>query len=750
MCGLALGSFAAARLKRSNVHPLLIYGLLEAFIGVYSIFTPEIAVSIEQIYAAQFTVLAGNFLAGVSFKAFFSACLLLLPTFAMGATLPILVRIFAPAERQRNAAWLYGINTAGAVVGTLLSGYLLLPMLGISRTIYLTAAGNIVLAAIAIVLGRRPTGSQESTSSAAPVFHPYYLLLFSTGFAALSYEILWTRALGMFFGSSVYAFSAILAAFLLGIASGSSYYARRIPETMQPLQFFSLLQMRMALSGVFFIGVFMGLPVILIWLFRVFYSSFPLFQISQFLLITAAVFYTTFLSGAAFPAGLNLFRSQPERLQSFAGQLYTYNTIGSILGSLFAGFIFIPLIGVERAIRLVIYLNLVVGLVCYLATPASGRKKQMLAVCGVTAILAVVIPSWNKSIYNSGFYAFAYKYVPQEEITTPIHPLPPSSHLKQNRIIAAGIIPDVKPSEGSELKLIYYAEGLTATVAVVEENAVRSLLINGKPDASNVPTGDMRTQLLLGHLPVLLHGNPQDALVIGLGSGVTAGALSTHGLKRIDCVEIEKKVVGAARFYSKENLGILDKKEFHLVIDDGRNVVQHTPYRYDIITSEPSNLWMSGVANLFTQEFFRAAAKRLRTHGIMCQWIHLYQISLEDVLIFLKTFHSVFPHLSIWIDGSDMLVLGSDHPLFLSPDEYHQRMSLPQVERSMQIAGLTLSELSRRYVSDERILKPLKKNVPLNTDDHPILEFSAARSIFLNQSIEIAQSLYILRGLAER
>lgn len=732
------------------MNSLLIYGLLEAFIGVYSIFTPEIAGFIERMYASQFKVLAGKFLAGVSFKAALSACLLLLPTFAMGATLPILIRVFAPSERQRIAAWLYGINTAGAVVGTLLSGYLLLPLIGISRTIYLAATANLVLAAIAIAINRRATGSQESTSGTAPIFHLYYLLLFFTGFAALSYEILWTRALGMFFGSSVYAFSAILAAFLLGIASGSSYYARRIPEKMQPLQFFSLLQMRMALSGVFFIGVFMGLPVVLIWLFQAFYSSFPLFQITQFLLITAAVFYTTFLSGAAFPAGLNLFRSSPDRLQSFAGQLYTYNTIGSILGSLLAGFIFIPLIGVERSIRMVIYLNLLVALICYLATPVTGRAKQTLVVCGITAFLAVIIPSWNQSIYNGGFYAFAYKYVPQDESITPIHPASPTSHLKQDKMIAAGILPSIKTSVGSELQLIYYADGLTATVAVVEENGVRSLLINGKPDASNVPTGDMRTQLLLGHLPVLLHQNPEDALVIGLGSGVTAGALSTHVLKRIECVEIEKKVVEAARFYTTENLGILQKKEFHLVIDDGRNVVQHTSYQYDIITSEPSNLWMSGVANLFTREFFQAAAKRLRPHGIMCQWIHLYQISLEDVLIFLKTFHSVFPHLSIWIDGSDMLVLGSDHPLMLSPDSYHQRMSIPQVERSMQIAGLNLSELSRRYVSDERILRPLKKNVPLNTDDHPILEFSAARSIFLNQSIEIAQSLYLLRGLADR
>jgi spermidine synthase len=366
----------------------------------------------------------------------------------------------------------------------------------------------------------------------------------------------------------------------------------------------------------------------------------------------------------------------------------------------------------------------------------------VLAIGGVCLVLLLLLPQWNQSIYNSGFYAFAYKYVAKERAQ--LKQAGPAPVWKQAELFPFPRMPE-------DLRLIYYAEGLSATVAVVEqENNTRSLLINGKPDASNVATGDMRTQLLLGHLPVLLKGNAQDVLVIGLGSGVTSGAFVTHGVRRIDSVEIEKKVVEAARFFENENLRVLDRKIFRIVLDDGRNFVRHSPGRYDVITSEPSNLWMSGVANLFTREFFVSAKEKLNPSGVMCQWIHLYQISLDDVLIFLKTFHSVFPHLSIWIDESDMLVLGSENALVPNAGLLSQRMSEPAVAWSLRRSAITPEYLMQRYVGDERIVKLLRRGVPLNTDDHPILEFSAPRSLFVNHSAEIARTLIALQQVAEK
>jgi len=740
MAGLALGSFVAARSGPVKRNALSVYAVLELGIGIYSLFTPRMAVWTDSLYAAAYPAVSESFLTSVILKAAIAAVLLLAPTIAMGATLPVLVKAFSPEDRQRRAALLYGINTAGAVAGTILAGYILIPGLGISRTIQITALCNFSISGLAF-WGRSRITQVPRAVPKFKNFHPIYLLFLSSGFATLCYEILWTRALGMFFGSSVYAFSAILAAFLLGIASGSSYYSDRIREETDPFALYSMIQFRIALAGMFFLGVFMAIPFLLIILFQVFYKSFALFQVGQFLLIGSTIIYATFLFGATFPAALHFFRNRPEQIHILTGYVYGYSTIGSILGSLCAGFVLIPALGVERSLRLVVLLNLILGIFCF--RRAERQDKRVLAIGGISLALVLFLPGWNRSIFNAGFYAFAYKYVPQSTQSPKSKVQSPGS-----KVAYAGLFSG--PHNATELELLYYAEGLTATVAVSQEGkGIRSLLVNGKPDASNVATGDMRTQLLLGHLPVLFRGDVRDALVIGLGSGVTAGALSTHHPRRIDCVEIEEKVAAAARYFETENLDILNKKEFHLIVDDGRNFVQHASQTYDVITSEPSNLWMSGVANLFTAEFFRAARARLNPGGVMCQWIHLYQISLNDVLIFLKTFQSVFPHLSLWIDDSDLLVLGADHPLLIDPLTIADRMSEPDAAESLSRSSLTAENLLKKYAGDERIVQILRASFPLNTDDHPILEFSAPKSLFWDRSQAIARDIYTLKRIAE-
>jgi spermidine synthase len=754
--GLALGSFIAPRVSLFQRNPLRTYAFLEFLVAGYSACTPWLGGWVDQIYSLGYAGVASHFWLSIFLKAIITALLFLLPAVAMGATLPVLVRCFPEEQRRHTAGFLYGINTAGAVLGTLLCGYFLLPNLGIKTTVLSTAVINLTIGLLALFLSTRMVLAEiETRAGVVGRFHPAYLLVLLTGFASLSFEILWTRALSMFFGSSVYAFSSILSAFLLGIACGSSYYSKRIPEGADPYQFFSLVQFRICLAAIFFLGIFMGVPYLLIWFYQSLHHSFPLFQAAQFLLIGATVFYATFLSGAAFPAALHFFRNQSKDLPRHVANIYTFNTVGSIAGTICAGFILIPTLGVERSIRLMGLLNLILGMVCFRKSHPKHHDRKVLAIGGVCLLLLVFLPQWNQSIYNSGFYAFAYKYVPRNvsEGGRPCLPFFESSDCMRAGTPAlrsrseAGLLPVPRSTE--ELSLIYYGEGLTATIAVVEQQkGIRTLLINGKPDASNVPTGDMRTQLLLGHLPALLKGRSEEALVIGLGSGVTSGALVTHGVRRIDCVEIEKKVAQAARYFDAENLRVMDRKIFRLILDDGRNFVRHSSGRYDVITSEPSNLWMSGVANLFTREFFDSAKRKLKPGGVMCQWIHLYQISLEDVLIFLKTFQSVFPHLSIWIDESDMLVLGADQPIPLNRDILLQRMSEPAVWWSLQRSSITPDYLFQRYIGDEKMMKVIRKSIPLKVVDHPILEFSAPKSLFVNDAERIARSLIAFQKLA--
>jgi spermidine synthase len=315
--GLALGSFLAPRIGLLKKNPLKVYGAIEIFVAVYSATTPWLSSIIDRIYALQYAAVADRFWLSIIVKALITCALFLLPSIAMGATLPVLTRIFDEQERSHRAAKLYGLNTLGAVIGTLLCGYLVLPLFGIKHTIFYTAFLNVTIGVIALASAKGETTAFEETTEKAG-FHPIYFLFFLTGFSILAYEILWTRALSMFFGSSVYAFSSILAAFLLGIALGSTYYAKRIPEKADPFQFFSLIQFRISLAAVFFIGVFMGIPFILIRLFGWLHDSFGLYQTAQFFLIGATVFYATFLSGAAFPAALHFFRINQERLSSMS------------------------------------------------------------------------------------------------------------------------------------------------------------------------------------------------------------------------------------------------------------------------------------------------------------------------------------------------------------------------------------------------------------------------------------------------
>lgn len=738
LAGLALGSFFGGRMDRLGKRPIQTYGILEIGIGCYSVFVPLLVSRMDGIYSMFYPWMAGSLLHSALVKAALAAVVLLLPTMAMGATLPVLIRFYDAPSRNSQAALLYGLNTAGAVAGALLAGYLLIPAWGMSATIYGTASLNVLIGISSLSVGRPGEPGFPESPARPALFEPLYLLFAIGGFTTLAYEILWTRSLIMFFGSSVYAFSCILAVVLLGMAWGSLRAAGRIPEGADPYQVYSLLQFRTALSVLFFVAVFMTIPGVLIRIFQISQGSFFLFQVGQFVVVAFVILYSTFLAGVSFPAALCFFRSRREQLPAIVANIYSYSTIGSILGSLCAGFVLIPALGAERSIRIVALINLLAGMFCFRKTAARKQSKRVLMIGAIALFLLIFLPPWNQSVYNSGLYGFAYKFVSgKTSMLSPARGRP--------GYLQAGFIPSAWSR--ASVDLIYYAEGLSATVAVAEDaNGIRSLLINGKPDASNHPTGDMRTQLLLGHLPVLVGATAHKVLVIGLGSGVTAGAVSVYKPERIDCVEIEKKVTGAARFFDRENRRVLDQPAFHLVFDDGRNFVQHTTSRYDFITSEPSNLWMSGVGNLFTEEFFRAAKSRLHPHGILCQWIHLYQISREDVFVFLKTFHSVFPYVSIWIDDADMLVLGRDVPMRIDPGRIQQILAVPQIEESLGSCGITVGTLLKRYAGDQRAIDLVDSSVPLNTDDRPVLEYSAPKSLFINHSQSIAQSIRDLQS----
>ncbi len=760
--GLAVGSVLFGTLADRVRRPVALYGLLEGGIGLYAVLFPVLLGAVEGVWTSLDASL-GHGLALNLARAAVAGLLLLPPTVLMGGTFPLITRyaISRLEAFREGVSILYFVNTAGAVIGTVLAGFILIAVFGIRTTTWLTAAVNLLILVGCVVLQRgadappaaaEPEPEPEPEENAPPVgptaTRAARFVLWGTllsGFTSLTYEVVWMRAFTSFFGSSVYSFASILAAFLVGIAFGSLHFARRRRPEEGALRAFGEIQLRVALSVVLFLVVFAKIPVFIVWGLRLFTGTFAHYQLLQFVLVLLAMLYTTVNLGASFPAANAAYVNSMEGMGRQVGRVYACNTLGAIAGAFLAGFVLIPAIGMERTIWLAFVVNLLLGLASLWVSRTLSRTAWLWAAAALGLLL--IVPRWDSSLLNLGIYSRAYVLAGNRPAAADA-PLPPTPGDRLLREIGRWPAPPpswIEPHYFERARVLYFREGVTSTVSVVEDSpGSRSLLINGKADASNNRTGDMRTQLLLAHLPVLLSPTmPGSALVLGLGSGTTLGSMERYPIPRLDCVEIEPAVAEAARLYFADvNHGALDDPRLHFVIADGRTYLEHAVGRYDVITSEPSNLWMAGCSNLFTREFFRSARAHLSREGIMCQWIHLYQISVDDVRVFLHTYMEVFPNVLVWVDEPDMLVLGSARPIRLAPELLARRLALPEIQAELAPSGLGhLEELLPLLTADTAMAERFSAGAPVNTDDRPILEFSAPRSLLEIHSGEIVREL---------
>ncbi|MFN7973929.1 MAG: fused MFS/spermidine synthase [Acidobacteriota bacterium] len=416
-----------------------------------------------------------------------------------------------------------------------------------------------------------------------------------------------------------------------------------------------------------------------------------------------------------------------------AGGLYAASAIGSIAGSLLTAFVMVPWLGLDGASVLCTILAGGSALIC------TSRAAMLAAVVVVVSAANPFLYRHPAGLFVTGTYAYAYRYA-GGEAAAPAAPPP-------RRVLAlyASLddpsrprLPAVEPPEGNNA-WIFRKDGLCASVAVGESAGVRSLLINGKTDASSFGPGDMRTQLLLGHLPSLLRrADGGRALVIGLGSGTTLTAIAEHPFREVVAAEVEPAVVQAAVLFAATGGGVPARAT--VVVDDGRQVLARDPGTFDVITSEPSNLWMAGVAHLFTRELFQEARAHLAPGGLFCQWLHLYQIGEDDVRVLLRTLRAVFPRLHLFADGPDLLVIAGD--TLADPEVVSRRFQVAGVRA--HLARGRFDELPRileTYVGDETLVDRFAGAGPLNTDDAPILEFRAPKSLLRDDSARILASL---------
>ena len=737
MGGLALGSALAAR--RPAADPLLAYARVELGVGAAALVTLPLLRALPSAYAALASA------AGVSgafevLGRFALAALVLLPaTTLLGATVPLAVAFLGRAGVDVRAGFgrLYLLNTVGGAAGVALAGFVLVPALGLRATLVAAAAASLVVGGVCLRWARAigplsapPSPAAATDAAGGPdraqgALEP--ALAAVSGAATFGVEVLWARSLALVVGSSVYAFHVMLLAVLGGLALGTLAYGRfasarkPAPATVGGL---FLAAGACVLLGQWAIG---GLPIAWLALLGVLPVSFAAQQLATLVLCLLVLLPVTFALGLTFPLLFHLDASAPAAAQRAAGRLYAWNTAGAIAGALAAHLWLVPRLGLQPPYLVFAGLLLAAGLAALLY--ARGAAASLAAAVAVVLLAAAAAPSWrpwDPVLASAGVYRYGLQW---SEALVP----------------AAGLGDWLR----SQRSLLFYREGAEAVVAVSEPRGSRRrfLSVNGKTDAGS-GVEDVLTQKLIAHVPLLLHTAPRRVLVVGWGAGATAASAALHPLESLECVEIEPATWEAASLFPDLGGRLRDDARFRIAFADGRNHLLRSRAAYDVIVSEPSNPWISGVSNLFTREFYEIARARLAPGGVFGQWFHYYDLEPADVKVELATFLSVFPHASLWLVppteaadgarnlGADLLLVGGGEP---------QSIDWPKLERAFGDGRIGADLRSTRVLADPSALvaawamgrdemarwaedrAAFPGGTPLNTDDYPYVELVAPR-----------------------
>jgi spermidine synthase len=713
MGGLAVGAWWGGRQadRRQGAALLRLYGLLEGGIAVAALLVPLLIGASEPIFHALWNSVGQMTALYAALRVLLMGVVLIVPTTLMGATLPVLTRFLSENSRAAagEAGRAYAINTFGGVAGTLLSGLWLIPTFGLHATTYSAVVLNLAVAGASLALARGKSGAVEPALAVEPPPRRVALVVSAlAGFSSLIYEVAWTRSLVLSLGSTVYAFTLILTAFILGLAAGSAISSQLVGRSRRPEAVLAGIQAAVGVAALALLPYLGDLPLRMAPASEQFRDRYLSLLLDHAKLITLFVFVPTLFIGAVFPFTFRLAAGGERGVGRAVAAVYSWNTVGSIAGSLAASFVLVPILGLAASIRIAATVNLAAaGLLLFLIP--TLRLSSALPV--VAAGIAWLLPAWDSRVLASGAYLYGEDYARMAK----------TLHLS---------LPDYLARESKILAEYWDAYGLT-TVHRSEDGNL-SIRVNGKADAST-GTADMPTQRTIGHLGLLHHPAPKRALVIGLGSGVTLGAVACHPLQRLDCVEISPAGVRAADFFQEANGNVLKDPRVNLVIGDGRNAVQFAREPYDVIVSQPSNLWISGMANLFTRDFFSMASERLGPSGIFCQWVQAYRMPLEDFQAILKTFFAVFPNGSLWevFPGQDYVLLGSRDPMRRPYADLESRMASPSIRGHFD--GLTVpgaAGLLGHYIASADQVRAAVAPAAVLTDDLSAIEYSTSRAMF--------------------
>ena len=726
MAGLAAGSAWLASWRQDHPRPTLLYAWIELGVAATGALSLIGLVGVRYLYLAAHPVIgtAAPFLLLLRFLG--AAIVLFIPTFLMGGTLPILIRGFTREnELGVRISRLYWVNTLGAVTGTLLAGFVLLPALGLRLTIAGAVLLNVLAGLIALRLSSAPSEAQgtlplpgDATHAAGetspfPSFNFLLIAFAVVGASAIAYEVAWTRLLATTLGSSTYAFTLMLATFLAGIVIGSFLFERWFSRTGRSvsLETFSRTQTYTALAALLFLTIFQRLPAIIPPILRATHESFAGLILAQFLISALAMLPAAIIFGFNFPAVVLLFTGGAHSQTGYSavvGRAYAANTFGAIVGAIVTGFWLVPALGSYRVVGLIAAANLLLAL----ALELFSRPRRVNSLVLNAAVLALVMFAGFSSVfYNRALASFSTVLYFQTH---------------NGRLTPA--------ENAATVDLPFVADGLNASIAVNRTDNYFGLTTNGKVDAS---TADTPTQLLLGHLGAVVDHAPQRVLVVGFGAGMTASAVARYPeVQQIDCVEIEPAVIQAAPYLEKLNRGVLRDPRLHIYLEDARNFLLTSRQQYDLIISQPSNPWIAGIATLFTDEYYAAVRAHLTQGGRFIQWMEGYSLAPSDLRMIFATLSRHFPETTLWqISSGDLIALNRTSTSPLKFDRMRALWNIPGLREDYEKLELRHPEgIVTYYALNDQAVRRIASGSVLNTDDRTLLEYRAPRAV-LNPSV---------------
>jgi spermidine synthase len=730
MGGLGLGSALLGRRADNHPNPLRFYGNLELLIALSAAASQPLLWIVGKVYIA----LGGSVTMGLTLativRLILATLVLAIPTLLMGGTLPAAARAVETSDDagRRKLALLYGLNTLGAVTGTLASTFFMLETFGNRKTLLIAVLLNLCVAMAARALARDAATPEVSSEIEAPPAVPARFVVTAaavTGFAFLLMELVWYRMLSPLLGGSTFTFGLILAMALLGIALGGTAYSLFSgggPATAGAFALTCTLE-----AALMMLPYALGdrLAVLANFLRVIGHAGFGGFVLGWTIVTAIVVLPSAIVAGVQFPLLIALLGRGRAEVGAHVGRAYAWNTLGAIAGSLAGGFGFLPLFTATGCWQIAAFLLVVTGVVAALYAMRAGQRPSAICSVGIAALVVLAgcasgpTAAWRHSGIGAG------------RVEMPANP----NAIRRWENYQRG-------------RLVWEADGKESAVALINDDDT-SFIVNGKSDGAAVD--DAATQVMGGLVGAILHPDPRSALVVGLGTGSTAGWLgAVPSMERVNVVELEPVVLDVAKACTAVNHDVLRNSKVHIRIADAREVLLTSRDRYDIVFSEPSNPYRAGIASLFTREFYEAVSARLNRGGIFLQWVQAYDIDAETVRTIYATMGDVFPQVTTWrTHEGDLLLVATREPITFDIDRLRQRVASEPYRTALHATWHVESAegFLSHFMANDRVCRVAARGANLNTDDRTPIEFGFARSLGdpsrfgMNQVIALSSTL---------